>query len=70
MSVVRATRRLVLVIDGGLGHEDVGHEDVGHEDVGHEDVGHEDVDGGLDEDLDGSLDGHRRECRQHQRQRR
>ncbi len=65
MSVVRATRRLVVVtdgddedLDGELGHEDVGHEDVGHEDVGHEDVGHEDV-GHEDvghEDVDGGLD--------------
>jgi hypothetical protein len=46
MSVVRATRRLVVVIDGDDEDLDVR---LGHEDVGHEDVGHEDVDGGLDE---------------------
>jgi len=47
MSVVRATRRLVVVTDGDDDDLDGG---LGHEDVGHEDVGHEDVDGGLDGD--------------------
>ncbi len=41
MSVVRATRRLVLVIDGDDEDLDGG--------LGHEDVGHEDLDVGLDE---------------------
>ncbi len=53
MSVVRATRRLVVVTDGD-------DEDLDGE-LGHEDVGHEDVDGELDEDLDGSLHEDRRE---------